>query len=208
VAGSRVRMGQLIASQMKAAGLKPDIVIDVPSSGYFAASGLAEALEIPHRRGLFKSNYIGRSFIAPEQSERESIVKQKLNPIKKTIAGKKIAVVDDSIVRGTTSKRIVQILKEAGASEIYFVSSAPPVKHPCVYGIDMSIRTELIAANLDIDEICKYIGADALFYLKPDDFKTIFKEFGLCSACFTGEYPAGNLSEMLTDIEQEKNESR
>jgi amidophosphoribosyltransferase len=208
VAGSRVRMGQLIASQMKAAGLKPDIVIDVPSSGYFAASGLAEALEIPHRRGLFKSNYIGRSFIAPEQSERESIVKQKLNPIKKTIAGKKIAVVDDSIVRGTTSKRIVQILKEAGASEIYFVSSAPPVKHPCVYGIDMSIRTELIAANLDIDEICKYIGADALFYLKPEDFKVIFKEFGLCSACFTGEYPAGNLSEMLTDIEQEKNESR
>jgi amidophosphoribosyltransferase len=208
VAGSRVRMGQLIASQIKAAGLSPDIVIDVPSSGYFAASGLAEALDIPHRRGLFKSNYIGRSFIAPEQSERESIVKQKLNPIKKTIVGKKVVVVDDSIVRGTTSKRIVQILRDAGAAEIYFVSSAPPVKHPCVYGIDMSIRTELIAANLDIEEICKYIGADALFYLKPEDLKPIFKDFGLCTACFTGEYPAGNPNEMLSDIEQEKSESR
>ncbi len=208
VAGSRVRMGQFIASQIKAAGLKPDIVIDVPSSGYFAASGLAEALEIPHRRGLFKSNYIGRSFIAPEQSERESIVKQKLNPIKKTITGKKIVVVDDSIVRGTTSKRIVQILRDAGAAEIFFVSSAPPVKHPCVYGIDMSMRTELIAANLEIEEICTYIGADALFYLKPEDLNVIFKDFGLCSACFTGAYPAGNPNEMLADIEQEKNDSR
>jgi amidophosphoribosyltransferase len=208
VAGSRVRMGQLIASQIIEAGLNPDMVIDVPSSGYFAASGLAEALDIPHRRGLFKSSYIGRSFIASEQTERESIVKQKLNPIKKTIAGKKIVVVDDSIVRGTTSKRIVQILRDAGALEIYFVSSAPPVRHPCVYGIDMSMITELIAANLDIHEIQSYIGADALFYLKPDDFKVIFKDFGICSACFTGNYPTGNAEEMLFDIEQEKNESR
>jgi amidophosphoribosyltransferase len=117
-------------------------------------------------------------------------------------------VVDDSIVRGTTSKRIVQILRDAGASEIYFVSSAPPVRHPCVYGIDMSMRTELIAANLHIEEIRSYIGADALFYLKPESFNVIFKDFGICDACFTGNYPTGDAEEMLLDIEQEKNETR
>jgi amidophosphoribosyltransferase len=208
VAGRRVRMGENIAEQIKEAGLKPDVVIDVPSSGYFSASGLAEALGIPYHRGLFKSSYIGRSFIAPKQSERESIVKQKLNPIKKAINGRKIAVVDDSIVRGTTSKRIVQILRDAGAKEIYFVSAAPPVKNPCVYGIDMSAKTELIAANLNIDEICKFIGADALFYLKPENLKDIFKELSICTACFTGEYPAGNVNEMIDDIENEKYEMR
>ena len=204
VAGRRVRMGNFLAKQIKESGLEPDVVIDVPSSGYFAASGLAEALDIPYHRGLFKSNYIGRSFIASKQSERESIVKQKLNPIKKAINGKKIVVVDDSVVRGTTSKRIVSILKGAGAKEIYFVSSAPPVKHPCVYGIDMSARTELIAANLNIDETCKFIGADALFYLMPEDLNKIFKDLNICKACFTGEYPAGNVEEMLKDIEDEK----
>ncbi len=204
VAGRRVRMGQLIAEQIKAAGLLPDVVIDVPSSGYFAASGLAEALGVPYHRGLFKSSYIGRSFIAPKQSERESIVKQKLNPIKKAIDGKKIAVVDDSIVRGTTSKRIVNILRKAGAKEVYFVSSAPPVKHPCVYGIDMSVKTELIAANLNTDEICTYIGADALFYMQQEDLAGMFGDIGLCDACFSGKYPAGNVAEMLNDIESEK----
>jgi amidophosphoribosyltransferase len=208
VAGRRVRMGNFIAKQIKETGLEPDVVIDVPSSGYFAASGLAEELGIPYHRGLFKSNYIGRSFIASKQSERETIVKQKLNPIRKAIAGKKIVVVDDSIVRGTTSKRIVKILKDAGAKEVYFVSSAPPIKHPCVYGIDMSAKTELIAANLDIEEIRNFIGADALFYLKAEDLDKIFKDINICKACFTGEYPAGNVAEMLKDIEDEKLSSR
>lgn len=206
VAGRRVRMGNFIAKQIKEAGLKPDVVIDVPASGYFAASGLAEALEIPYHRGLVKSNYIGRSFIAPKQSERENIVKQKLNPIKKAIEGKKLVVVDDSIVRGTTSKRIVQTLKNAGAEEIYFVSAAPPVINPCVYGIDMSAKTELIASNLNIEEIRTFIGADALFYLKPEDLPKLFKELSICTACFTGKYPAGNIEEILQDIEDEKNQ--
>jgi amidophosphoribosyltransferase len=208
VAGRRVRMGNFIAKQIKDAGLKPDVVIDVPASGYFSASGLAEALEIPYHRGLVKSNYIGRSFIAPKQSERENIVKQKLNPIKKAISGKKIVVVDDSIVRGTTSKRIVQILKDAGAKAVYFVSAAPPVINPCVYGIDMSAKTELIASNLNIDEVCTFIGADALFYLKPEDLPKLFKELSICTACFTGKYPAGNIEEMLKDIEDEKKQMR
>jgi amidophosphoribosyltransferase len=208
VAGSRVRLGQYIAEQIKASGLQPDVVIDVPSSGYFAASGLAEKLGVPYHRGLFKSNYIGRSFIAPEQSERENIVKQKLNPIKKAIRDKKVVVVDDSIVRGTTSKRIVQTLKEAGAKEIYFVSSAPPVINTCVYGIDMSVTTELIAANKTQEEIREYIGADALFYLKPEDLDQIFSQFPVCKACFTGQYPTGNIVEILKDIAEEKAEMR
>ncbi len=208
VAGRRVRMGEYIAKQIKEAGLTPDVVIDVPASGYFSASGLAEALEIPYHRGLVKSNYIGRSFIAPKQSERENIVKQKLNPIKKAINGKKIVVVDDSIVRGTTSKRIVQILKNAGAKKVYFVSAAPPVINPCVYGIDMSAKTELIAANLNIEETCSFIGADALFYFKPENLKDIFGDLTICDACFTGHYPAGNVEEMLEDIENEKKQMR
>ena len=208
VAGSRVRMGQLIAEQIVNSGLTPDVVIDVPSSGYFAASGLAEKLGIPYHRGLFKSNYIGRSFIASLQSERENIVKQKLNPIKKAIYNKKVIVVDDSIVRGTTSKRIVKILKEAGAKEVYFVSSAPPVKNTCVYGIDMSVSTELIAANKKLEEIKNYIGADALFYLKPENLNEIFNQFPICQACFTGNYPAGNIQNMLKDIAEEKTSMR
>ncbi len=208
VAGRRVRMGNLIAKQIKEAGLSPDVVIDVPASGYFAASGLAESLGIPYHRGLVKSNYIGRSFIAPKQSERENIVKQKLNPIKKAIDGKKVVVVDDSIVRGTTSKRIVQILKDAGAKAVYFVSAAPPVTNPCVYGIDMSVKTELIASNLNVPEICKFIGADALFYLKPEDLKHLFKELTVCDACFTGNYPSGDKEQVLQDFEEEKQKMR
>ncbi len=204
VAGKRVRLGQSIAKQIKKADLKPDVVIDVPSSGYFAASGLAEALEVPHHRGLVKSNYIGRSFIAPEQKERENIVHQKLNPIKKAIRDKKVVVVDDSIVRGTTSKRIVEILRKAGAKEVYFVSAAPPVKHPCVYGIDMSVKTELIANRKNIDKIRKYIDADALFYFDLKDLKTIFEDTSICDACFSGNYPTPNVEKILNDIEKDR----
>ena len=207
VAGKRVRLGQAIARQIKAAGLQPDVVIDVPSSGYFAASGLAEALGVPHHRGLVKSNYIGRSFIAPEQSERENMVHQKLNPIKKAIRDKKVVVVDDSIVRGTTSKRIVEILRKAGAKEVYFVSAAPPVKHPCVYGIDMSIKTELIANKMNLKGIKKYINADALFYFDVDEIKITFDNINVCSACFSGNYPTKNVEKILQDIETDRTES-
>jgi len=187
VAGQRVKMGRMLAKKVKAAGLKPDMVIDVPTSGYFAASGLAEALDIPYKRGLVKSNYIGRSFISPNQGEREAIVRRKLNPLRKTIIGKKVAVVDDSIVRGTTSKRIVQILKEAGATEVYFISAAPPLLNPCIYGIDMSVTTELIAAQKSLDDIRKYIGADALIYQSIDDLKGLFKGLPTCMACLDGK---------------------
>ncbi len=204
VAGKRVRMGQALAHKIQAAGLQPDIVIDVPSSGYFAASGLAEELGIPHHRGLVKSNYIGRSFISPKQSEREAIVKRKLNPIKNTVRDKKIVVVDDSIVRGTTSKRIVKLLRQAGAKEIYFASAAPPIKHPCIYGIDMSISTELIAANKTLEAIKDFIEADALFYNTAEDLDHIFANFSTCTACYTGNYPTDNAQAALKHIERER----
>ncbi len=204
VAGKRVRMGKSLGQKIKAAGLQPDIIIDVPSSGYFAASGLAEELGIPHHRGLVKSNYIGRSFISPKQSEREAIVQRKLNPIKNTVNGKKIVVVDDSIVRGTTSKRIVRLLRHAGAQEIYFASAAPPINHPCIYGIDMSISTELIAANKSIEEIKDFIEADALFFNTAEDLDHIFENFSTCTACYTGKYPTNNALDALKHIEQKR----
>ena len=204
VAGQRVKMGRMLANQIKELGLEPDMVIDVPSSGYFAASGLAEALGIPYKRGLVKSNYIGRSFISPNQTERENMVKRKLNPIRKTIQGKKIAVVDDSIVRGTTSRRIVQTLREAGAKEIYFISAAPPVTNPCIYGIDMSVTTELIAAQKSLDEIKSYIEADALIYLSTESLKEIFSDFSICMACLDGKYPTEGAVEALRMIEKER----
>lgn len=204
VAGQRVKMGRMLANQVKELGLEPDMVIDVPSSGYFAASGLAEALGIPYKRGLVKSNYIGRSFISPNQTERENMVKRKLNPIRKTIQGKKIAVVDDSIVRGTTSRRIVQTLREAGAKEIYFISAAPPVTNPCIYGIDMSVTTELIAAQKSLEEIKSFIEADALIYLSAESLKEIFSEFSICMACLDGKYPTEGAIEALRMIEEER----
>lgn len=206
VAGQRVKMGRMLGKKVREAGLKPDIVIDVPTSGYFAASGLAEELGIPHRRGLVKSNYIGRSFISSKQSEREDIVKRKLNPIARTVQGKKIAVVDDSIVRGTTSRRIVKILREAGAAEIYFISAAPPVLNPCIYGIDMSVTTELIAANKSNEEIREYIGADALIYQSLGELKKMFDDMGLftCMACLSGDYPTENAELALKQIAEER----
>ena len=208
VARERVRLGKLLARKVLDAGLKPDMVIDVPSSGYFAASGLAEAMNIPYRRGLVKNNHMGRSFIVSSQAGREDIVKKKLNPIRAFVEGKKICVVDDSIVRGTTSRRIVSILREAGASEVYFISSAPPIVSPCIYGIDMAMSTELIAANYTEDEICAYIGADRVIYQDLKDLEELFAEDkgqgGGCFACFTGHYPTGDVTKYLRHVQEER----
>jgi amidophosphoribosyltransferase len=187
VARERVKAGRRLAAAVRAAGLTPDIVIDVPSSAYFAASGLAEELGIPYRRGLSKNNHVGRSFIVPTQVERERLVRQKLNPIKEIIAGRKVAVVDDSIVRGTTSKHIVGLLRSAGATAVYFISAAPPIKHRCVYGIDMATKQEIIAANMTEEEI--RVGADAVIYQRLEDLRDIYRDVAGCFACFSGDYP-------------------
>jgi amidophosphoribosyltransferase len=204
VAHERVLAGRMLAKAVRAAGLEPDIVIDVPSSAYFAASGLAEELGVPYRRGLSKNNHVGRSFIVPTQVERERLVRQKLNPIKEIIFGKKVAVVDDSIVRGTTSKHIVKLLRDSGASAVYFVSAAPPIKFRCVYGIDMATKQEIIAANNTTEEIRKYIGADAVIYQSLEDLRSIYQDAAGCFACFSGDYPTNIRESAMTLIESER----
>jgi len=212
VARERVRLGKLLARRVREAGLEPDMVIDVPSSGYFAASGLAEAIGVPYRRALVKNNHMGRSFIVSSQAGREDVVKKKLNPIRAFVEGKKIAVVDDSIVRGTTSRRIVRILREAGAKEVYFISSAPPIVSPCIYGIDMAMSTELIAANHTEEEICRFIEADRVIYQSLEDLQELFSEDrghgGSCFACFSGKYPTGDVSRYLRHIQEERESHR
>ena len=180
------------------------MVIDVPSSAYFFASGLAEELGIPYRRGLSKNNNVGRSFISPTQSEREKVVRLKHNPLKDVVRGRKIAVVDDSIVRGTTSRHLVRLLREAGAAEVYLVSASPPIRHPCFYGIDMSIKREMIASGLNVEEISERIGADALVYQQLSDLRRIYRGLPICDACFSGEYPTGITAEQIQETEMER----
>ncbi len=208
VAGERVQMGRQLAKTFQESALEPDIIIDVPASAYFFASGLAEKLNVPYRRGLAKNNHVGRSFISPNQSDRENMVRQKLNPIRDIIKDKKIAVVDDSIVRGTTSKHLVRLLREKGAREVYVVSASPPIKFPCIYGIDMSIRREIIAANYNVHDIGRYIEADAIIYQKLDDLKEMYSDCSSCYACFDGCYPTGITLEAIEAIEADRLQSK
>ncbi|MFH1465487.1 MAG: amidophosphoribosyltransferase [Pseudomonadota bacterium] len=204
VAGERVRMSRGLAATFRRTGLAPDIVIDVPSSSYFFASGMAEALGVPYRRGLVKNPHMGRSFINPTQEGRERVVRQKLNPIRDVVQGKKVAVVDDSIVRGTTARHLVRLLKEAGAQEVYFVSASPPFRHPCVFGIDMSIKREMIAANYPVEQIARYMGAEAVVYQTLEDLQALYQDLPCCFACFSGQYPTNLTDHELEAIEQER----
>lgn len=168
-----------------------DMVMPVPDTGHAAASGYAEVSGIPYGEGLMKNRYVGRTFIQPSQSLRELGVKLKLNPMPEAIRGKRLVVVDDSIVRGTTVKQIIQALREAGAAEVHMRITCPPIAWPCFYGIDFSTRKELIGADLTVDEICHYVGADSLGYLSLDGMvsATGDKKENFCRACFDGEYP-------------------
>lgn len=204
VADERVRMGHVLAGAVRNAGLKPDTVIDVPASGYFFASALAEALGVPYRRALAKNAHIGRSFITSTQALRERLVRQKLNPIRSVVRGKRIAVVDDSIVRGTTSRHLVALLRDAGAREIFMISAAPPIRFPCIYGIDMSTLEELVAAQSDVETIREAIGADALVYQPLDALRDLYSNLGCCYACFDGRYPTGHSAKDLAEIAKEK----
>ena len=204
VASERVKMGKMLSKNLNKSRLEPDIIIDVPSSAYFFASGLAEKVGIPYRRGLAKNRFVGRSFITPNQKERESVVKQKLNPIKDIIKNNKIAVVDDSIVRGTTSRHLVNLLKKYGAKEVYFISASPPIKYPCIYGIDMSVKKEMIAADRDNSQIAELINADKVIYQSLEDLQEMYSDLPICDACFSGNYPTGITDELLEQIETEK----
>lgn len=170
-----------------------DLVTAVPDSGVAAAIGYAEAAKIPYEMGLVRNHYVGRTFIEPKQSIRDFGVKIKLNPNRDVLAGKSIVVVDDSIVRGTTSKKLVAMLRQAGAREIHLRISSPPTTNPCYYGIDTPDKHELIASKHSIEEIAEYIGVDSLAYLSMEGlYRAVESTQGsFCDACFSGNYPAG-----------------
>lgn len=186
---ARRNMGRELAKEII---VDADIVIPVPDSGTAAAIGYAEAAGIPFTQGILKNRYAGRTFIQPTQDLRELMVKLKLNPIEEEIAGKRVAVVDDSIVRGTTSKKLVQLLRDRGAAEVHFLVTSPPVKYPCYYGIDTSDRSTLIAVQKDLEGIKNYIGVDSLHYLSIEGLiRAVSSEQGFCAACLDGRYPIG-----------------
>ena len=185
---TRVRIGELLA---KEAPVEADLVIPVPESGTPAAIGYAKGSGIPFGMGLVKNSYVGRTFIQPSQTIRQLGIRLKLNPLREIIEGKRIVVVDDSIVRGNTQRAIVRMLREAGAREIHVRISSPPVKWPCFYGIDFATRAELVASGLEVEEIRRSIGADSLGYVSLEGLieSTQVEENKLCGACFTGQYP-------------------
>lgn len=200
---ARKNLGKQLALEVPILG---DVVTGVPDSSISVAIGYAEATGIPYEMGLIKNRYVGRTFIKPSQSLREQGVKMKLSPVRGVVEGKRVIMVDDSIVRGTTSKRIVSMLKEAGATEVHVLISSPPIEHPCFYGIDTSTKEELIAANYSVEEIRQIIGADTLTFLsvegtvKAIGSKDEGEYCGQCMACFTGKYP----TEIYPTITEEK----
>lgn len=185
---TRVRIGERLA---KESPVEADLVIPVPESGTPAAIGYAKGSGIPFGMGLVKNSYVGRTFIQPSQTIRQLGIRLKLNPLREIIEGKRIVVVDDSIVRGNTQRAIVRMLREAGAREIHVRISSPPVKWPCFYGIDFATRAELVASGLEVEEIRRSIGADSLGYVSLEGLieSTQVDENKLCGACFTGKYP-------------------
>lgn len=187
---ARKEMGRNLALEMN---LEADIVVPIPDSGNAAALGFSETSGIPFSMGILRNRYIGRTFIQPAQEIRNLSVRIKLSPIREIIEGKRVILVDDSIVRGTTSKQIISRVREAGAAEIHLAISSPPVTEPCYYGLDTSKRQELIAREMSKEEIAEYIGADSLTYLSHEGLIKSIKtdNTGFCTACFTGEYPIG-----------------
>ena len=183
---ARYRMGEVLAEESPVAA---DIVIGVPDSGLGAAQGYARASGVPYGMGIIKNKYIGRTFIAPTQKERENMVFVKLNAIRSDLEGKRVIVIDDSIVRGTTSRRLVQILRRAGAKEVHFRVSSPPVKFPCYLGIDTPSKNELISSTHELEEIRKEIGADSLAFISLEGMIKAFGADSFCKGCFNGEYP-------------------
>ncbi len=186
----RERMGRQLAKEHP---VDADVVVPVPDSGISAAIGYARQSGIPYDMGLIRSHYVGRTFIEPQQSIRHFGVKLKLNAVREVLDGKRVVVIDDSIVRGTTSRKIVKMIRAAGAREVHMRVSSPPTTHPCYYGIDTPTRSELIASSHSVDEIARYVTCDTLGYLSPEGLMEAVQapadQKGYCCACFTGQYP-------------------
>ncbi len=183
---SRIKAGRFLAMDEP---VEADIVVGVPESGNAAALGYSMESGIPYGVAFVKNSYVGRTFIKPKQSSRESAVRVKLNVLRSAVEGKRVIMIDDSIVRGTTSSLIVNQLREAGAKEVHLKVSAPPFLHPCYFGTDIPNEQQLIAHNRTVDEICKVIGADSLSYLRMDRLKELSNGLPICTACFSADYP-------------------
>lgn len=201
VSAARIQAGKLLAQTKPA---RADIVIGVPDSGLDAALGFSQISGIPYGIGLVKNKYIGRTFISPGQKERLDLVRMKLSPIRPVIQGKRVVLIDDSIVRGTTSKQIVGLLKEAGAKEIHMRISAPPFLHPCYYGTDIDSEENLIASHHGEEEIASLIGADSLGYLPLDRLHELVGTHAYCDACFSGNYATS----IPTDVRKDRFERK
>ena len=205
---ARLNMGKYLGETISRANLEVDVVMPIPDSGRTAAFTIADALAKPYREGLVKNRYIGRTFIMPETAGRKRSVRFKLNPIPREIKGKSILLVDDSIVRGNTSKQIIEMVRAAGAKRVYLVSVAPPVTHPNVYGIDIATRGELIAAQMSIAEIESEIGADKLFFGSIEDMKQSCIEAdgervrNFDMSCFDGVYPTGDVTSDILERQE------
>lgn len=207
---TRLRMGEAIAKKFQASGLVADVVIPVPESARTAAQSMAQYLGVPCREGLVKSRYIGRTFIMANDELRKRSIRQKLNPIRLEFEGKKVLILDDSIVRGNTGRELVRMAREAGAKKVYLASYSPPLRHPCPYGIDMSTRRELIATGKDISQLKKELGCDALIYQDLEDMVECARAGNrdiakFCTACFNADYPTEDITaSILHDIENER----
>jgi len=207
---SRVLLGRKLARQIRQRNLDIDLVVPVPDSARSAAIEIARVLKKKYREGLVKNRYIGRTFIMPGQEIRKQSVRQKLNPITSVLKGQKVLLVDDSIVRGTTSRSLIEMVREAGAEKVYFASFSAPLRHPCVYGIDMQTRGEFIATDADAEEIARRLGADGVIYQDMHEMEEAVRQQNrniksFCKACFTGHYPTGDVSEeTLSAIESER----
>jgi amidophosphoribosyltransferase len=184
----RTNLGRLLARERP---VEADVVVPVPDSGVCAAIGFAEESGIPMRVGLIRNHYVGRTFIEPQQSIRHFGVRVKLNPVRSILDGKRVILVDDSLVRGTTSRKIVKMVKAAGAKEVHMRISCPPTISPCFYGVDTPRRSELIAATHTLEEIQKYIGADSIGYLSLEGLLSAAgtRRSAYCTSCYTGQYP-------------------
>jgi len=206
----RVHLGSFLADEIKKQNLKIDVVVPVPDSARDAAIEIARKLNLKYREALVKNRYIGRTFIMPADQARKTSVRHKLNPITSELVGKNVLLVDDSIVRGNTSKAIIQLVRECGAKKVYFAAYSPPLRFPCVYGIDMQTKTEFVARDADLDQVAEKIGADKVIYQSLGSLKKAvqlgnkkLKDF--CGACFDGIYPTGDVTpEILETIERDR----
>jgi amidophosphoribosyltransferase len=209
----RVELGRLLAEEIRKENLKIDVVVPVPDSARDAAIEIARALNLKYREALVKNRYIGRTFIMPADSQRRTSVRAKLNPIASEFRGKNVLLVDDSIVRGNTSRAIVELVRECGATKVYFAAYSPPLRYPCVYGIDMQTKTEFVARGADSDQVARKIGADKVIYQTLANLKKAIrlgnpKITHFCGACFDGIYPTGDVTpDILKEIEEERQDA-